>query len=283
MASNRSAPLTDEGKGLRRFELGAALGLAGGAVGLILPLTVNLLALHEAFDIFSFNATLVAFTWVFVLVGAVLLAISLILYRFGFSALRKFDRWFLAASILCNIGSIGLVLIVVSAAVALSSSPALATCIQGDPTHALSCLQAIQPFAAWSVIAGFWLAWLGGLGIVTGLVLGGRRYRQGRLIAGGALYALLLLVLIDPFVALLFPIGGWQYPLLTVPVLALAAPVFVYVGSRRSLADRAPRMSRRPRPRVGMRAAPAPSAVRPSSGAHRESLAVRDGRRLDSG
>ena len=61
-----------------------------------------------------------------------------------------------------------------------------------------------------------------------------------RLLGGGATYALLLLVLIAPFVALLLPIGGWQYPLLTVPLLALLAPAFVYAGSHRLLESRTP-------------------------------------------
>jgi hypothetical protein len=48
----------------------------------------------------------------------------------------------------------------------------------------------------------------------------------------GATYALLLLVLIDPFIALLFAVGGWQYRLLTVPILALLAPTLVCLGTR---------------------------------------------------
>ncbi|MHB8352225.1 MAG: hypothetical protein ACYDFT_06030, partial [Thermoplasmata archaeon] len=47
----------------------------------------------------------------------------------------------------------------------------------------------------------------------------------------------LLLVLIDPFVGLLFPVGGWQYPLLTIPILAVAAPLLVYAGCRRAQRD----------------------------------------------
>jgi hypothetical protein len=227
-------------RGLRRFKVGALFGLAGGLVGLVLPVTLNLLVFYPVFGLLTFDTMLIAFTGVFVLVGALLLAISLIFYRLGFTALRRFDRWFLTASVLCNIGSIGLVLIIASAAVALVSSPSLAACVQNAPTRALTCMQSIQPLTTWSVIAGFWLAWLGGLGIVIGLVLGGRRYRDGKLVTGGALYAVLLLVLIDPFVALLFPIGGWQYPLLTVPILALLAPVYVYVGSRPNPEHRMP-------------------------------------------
>jgi len=228
----------DEPRGLRRFETGALFGLAGGMAGLVLPITVNLFAFYYPVGIFTFGTTLVALTTIFVLAGAILLAISLILYRLGFGALRRFDRWFFGASILCNIGSIGLLLIIIPMALALYSTPSMVQCLRGAPSHTLSCLGTIQPLFADAVILGFWLAWLGGLGIVVGLELGGRRYREPRLFGGGSAYALLLLVLIAPFVALLFPIGGWQYPLLTVPLLALLAPALVYAGSHRLLRSR---------------------------------------------
>jgi NADH:ubiquinone oxidoreductase subunit 6 (subunit J) len=215
--------------------VGAVLGLAGGVFGLLLPISVNLIAFYTAVGFLTVNATLIGLTSIFVLLGAILLAVSFTFYRFGFGALRKFDRWFLTASILCNIGSVGLLLILLGAALALVSSPSLVQCIQGAPSSALTCVQTIQPLTAYSVVLGFWLAWVGGLGIVVGLVLGGRRHREMRLVAGGATYAVLLLVLIDPFVAVLFPIGGWQYPLLTVPVLAVVAPALVLVGSHRTL------------------------------------------------
>jgi len=240
MSTDPTASNEGEPKGLRRFETGAVFGLAGGVAGLVLPITLNLLAFYDPVGIVTFGTTLVELTTIFVLAGVILLAVSLIYYRFGFGALRKFDRWFLGASILCNIGSIGLLIILIPMALALYSTPSMVQCIRGAPSHALSCLGTIQPLFAYAVIVGFWLAWLGGLGIVVGLGLGGRRYREVRLFGGGATYALLLLVLIAPFVALLFPIGGWQYPLLTVPLLALLAPGLVYAGSHRVLGSRTP-------------------------------------------
>jgi len=240
MGTNGTTLASDEPKGLRRFETGAVFGLAGGVAGLVLPIMINLLAFYYPVGIFTYGTTLVELTTIFVLAGAILLAISLLYYRLGFGALRGFDRWFFSASILCNIGSIGLLLIIIPIALALYSTPSMVQCIRGAPSHSLSCLGTIQPLFAYAVIVGFWLAWLGGLGIVVGLELGGRRYREARLFGGGATYALLLLVLIAPFVALLFPIGGWQYPLLTVPLLALLAPAFVYAGSHRLLGSRIP-------------------------------------------
>lgn len=235
MGTDRTSPGDDGSEGVRWFRVGAVLGLAGGVFGLLLPISVNLIAFYTAVGFLTVNATLIGLTSIFVLLGAILLAVSFTFYRFGFGALRKFDRWFLTASILCNIGSVGLLLILLGAALALVSSPSLVQCIQGAPSSALTCVQTIQPLTAYSVVLGFWLAWVGGLGIVVGLVLGGRRHREMRLVAGGATYAVLLLVLIDPFVAVLFPIGGWQYPLLTVPVLAVVAPALVLVGSHRTL------------------------------------------------
>jgi hypothetical protein len=236
MATGTSSERPDEQRGLRRFRLGAGFGLAGGVVGLVLPISLALLASYSSFGLVKFDASLIEFTAIFVLLGAILFAIALICYRLGFRALRAFDRWFALASILCLVGSVGLLLIALSTADALYYSPSIVQCIRGAPSSALSCLRSAQPLSAYSVAVGFWLAWLGGLGIVVGLALAGRRYRDGWLLGGGIGYALLLLVLIDPFAAQLFPVGGWQYPLLTLPVLALVAPALVFLGSRRAQA-----------------------------------------------
>lgn len=234
----RGMPTEVDPKGLRRFRTGAFFGLVGGVTGLLLPVSLNLLAFYAPSNFIAYGATLVELTALLVLAGALFLAISLIYYRFGFGALRPFDRRFLGASVLCNIGSIGLVLIIVPVALALYSTPSMVACIRGTPSLALVCLGTIQPLFAYALAVGFWLAWLGGLGIVLGLELGARRYRERSLLGGGVAYALLLLVLIDPFVALLFPIGGWQYPLLTLPILAVIAPALVYLGSSRALEPR---------------------------------------------
>ncbi len=230
----------DEQKGLRRLRAGAAVGLVGGMIGLVLPVSLNLIALYRLFGLVAISSTLVQFTAVFVLVGAIVFAVSLMIYRFGFTALRKLDRWFFVASALAIVGSVGLVLLAVSTLSALYSTPSIVQCIQAAPSSALSCLRAAQPLTAYSAALGLWLAWLGGLGIVVGLSLAGRRYLDGWLLGGGVVYALLLLVLIAPLVSILFPLGGWQYPLLTVPVLALLAPALVYRGSRGAGAEPAP-------------------------------------------
>ena len=186
-------------------------------LGLVLPVLINLVAYLGLDGLVLFGMSLVQITTLLVLLGAILLAISLICYRFGFSRLRKFDRSFYIASVLCIIGSIGLLLIIVPTALVLLATPSLVQCVRSSPSAAVSCLRTVQPAASYSLVAGFWLAWVGGLGVVVGLLLGGRRFRDGRLVAGAVSYALLLLVLIDPFIAVLFPTGGWQYPLLTIP------------------------------------------------------------------
>jgi hypothetical protein len=253
---NSSGEVLDEPKGLRRFRAGAVIGLAGGITGLAIPVSINLLAFYNPFGTSTPGPWLIGFTSDSLLVGALLLAVSFIFYRYAFSALRKFDRWFLLASTLCNIGSIGLVLIGISVALSLASGPVLVQCIQGSPLSAFQCVDAVQPFTALAVTAGFWLAWIGGLGIVVGISLGARRYAELRLVGGASSYAILLLVLIDPFIALLFPVGGWQYPLLTIPVLALIAPIYVYAGSHRALINGPAGV-----PKVG----PVPPAVHPGT------------------
>lgn len=226
-------PLATEGEAreLRHFRNGAVFGLVGGVIGLVLPISWDLLGIYSAVGLAGVDPALVSFTSLFALVGALFLAVSLIFYQWAFRALRKYDRSFLAASFLCLVGTAGFLLLIVSLGITLATSPSVVQCVQATPSLAYTCLDAAPPLTVYSVISAFWLAWCGGLGIVIGLELCGRRYREPRLVGGGVAYALLLLVLIDPFVAFFFPVGGWQYPVLTVPVLALVAPALVFGSS----------------------------------------------------
>ena len=220
-----------EAKELRQFRTGAVLGLVGGVVGLVLPVSLDFLGVYSAVGLSGLDPVLISFTSFFVLTGALLLAVSLIFYQSAFRALRKFDHSFLAASLLCLVGTAGFILLVISLGITLSTNSSVVQCVQATPSLANTCLSAAPPLTAYSLIVAFWLAWCGGLGIVVGLELCGRRYREPRLVGGGVAYALLLLVLIDPFVAFFFPMEGWQYPVLTVPVLALVAPALVFGSS----------------------------------------------------
>jgi hypothetical protein len=235
MATSAAEPGGDDPKGLHRIGTGSTIGLAAGIAGLVLPVTLILLATYSPGTPFLRGTELIQVTAIMALAGAILFAIALLVYRLGFAALRHFDRRFWTASILCMLGTVGVLLIVAAIALAFASSDAMANCIQGAPTHALACLKTAAPLASYSGLVGFWLLWLGGLGIVVGIGLAAVRYGEGWFYGGAALYALLLLGLIAPALGLLFPIGALTYPLLAAPVLALLAPAVIFEGSNRAL------------------------------------------------
>jgi hypothetical protein len=115
----------------------------------------------------------------------------------------------------------------------LGSASSMVSCLRGQPGHLYSCLKSTEPIGATVALIGFWLGWIGAVGIVTGLILSAARYAQPALSGGGALYTILLLVLVGPFIFLFAPFEGAQYLLLVVPVLALLAPAFVLAGTVR--------------------------------------------------
>ncbi|MFZ0829715.1 MAG: hypothetical protein WCB18_00435 [Thermoplasmata archaeon] len=225
----------EEVKGLRRLGTGAGVGLAGGIVGVVFPIVFLWLTSHNPGGFLTYGTTLVDTTGFFILAGAILLLVSLFVYRRGFAVLRKVDGRFAVASVLCIIGSIGFLLILVSAAILVGSSSSLIQCLHQAPSHALTCIRSGQPLGADTGLVGFWLGWLGGLGIVVGLSMAGRRYHNGTVSGGAALYAILLLVLIGPFLSLLVSLPGIDYLLLIVPVFIVLAPGLVLGGTRRTL------------------------------------------------
>jgi Protein of unknown function (DUF973) len=227
-----------EVKGVGRLDAGAALGLAGGVVGVVLPILFLWVTTHYPGGFFTDGSMLLDATALLVVAGSVLLLVSLFLYRRGFSALRKVDRRFAIASVLCVVGSLGFLLLLISAAVLLGSSSALVHCLAHSPASALSCVRSGQPLGAYTGLIGFWLGWLGGVGLVIGLSLAGRRYHSGPVSAGAALYAILLLVLIGPFLGLLTPVPGIDYLLLVVPFFIILAPGLVFGGARQALRHR---------------------------------------------
>ncbi len=231
-----SAPTVEGGatsaKGLRRLGVGAGLGLAAGIVAVVLPVLFVYLSTYAPGGFFRLNASLLDTSSILVLAGAILYILSLFLYRRSFSALRQVDRRFAVASVLCIVGSVGFLLLLVAAAVLLGSTNALLSCVHGEPSHALSCVQSGTPLGAYTGLAGFWLGWLGGVGIVMGLLLAGGRFRQGAITAGGVAYALLLVVLVGPFVTIFRPVPGLEYLLVAAPVLVVLGPALVFGGSR---------------------------------------------------
>jgi hypothetical protein len=232
MADAASSSSSDEANGLGAITAGSVIGLAAGITGLVLPVGLVLWATYLPSPALPHGAQLILLAAALAIVGAVLFAISLLVYRLGFSRFRKSDGRFWAASLLCMCGTVGVLLVVAAIALAMLSSNTIADCIHGAPTHAFACVRSAAPLASYSGLLGFWLVWLGGLGVVVGISLTGGRYRSGWLYVGAAVYALLLLDLIAPFLGLLLPIASLTEPLLAGPLLVLIAPAAVIVGAR---------------------------------------------------
>jgi len=234
MATAPPNPGEQESKGLDRIATGAAVGFAAAILAIVVPIAFLLIAAYAPGGFLSLDqSAFVTATVILILAGAILFLFSLFLYRRGFAALRKVDRRFTAASVLCLVGSLGFLLVLVAAVVILGSENSLLSCIHGHPTHALTCLRSGDPLGAYTGLAGFWLGWLGGVGIVLGLWAGSSRVQSRSIGVGSVLYALLLLALVGPFVSLVVAFPGVEYLLLLVPILSVLAPFFVFHGSRR--------------------------------------------------
>lgn len=220
-----------DAKGVGRIGIGAGLGFAGALATIVIPLLFLYLVtdLHSGF--FTFGSTLVQSTSVLVLVGAILLLLSLFFYRRSFAALRKVDRRFYPASILCIVGSIGFLLLLVAAAVVIGNASSLLACAHGKPSHALSCLESGQPLGAITGTIGFILGWFGGLGIVLGLFVAGNRFRAGSLTGSASLYAILLLILLVPFLGLIVTLPDLSYLVVIAPLLGILAPALALAGA----------------------------------------------------
>lgn len=225
-----------EARGLRRLSIGAGLGLAGGIAALVLPVAFLFLAAYNPGGLFAFTDAFLRMLTILVLAGGILFLLSLLMYRFSFGAFRRVDRRFWFASGLCLLGTIGFLLLVAGVGLLIGDSGTLSGCLHGRPTQALGCVRSEQPLGAYTAVIGYWLAWLGGLGVVVGLFLTGVRYHRGWLYGGGVLYGLLLLVLAGPFVALVITIPYAGELLLLAPVFVLLAPGAVFGGASRALA-----------------------------------------------
>ncbi|MFZ0700122.1 MAG: hypothetical protein WAN74_08055 [Thermoplasmata archaeon] len=232
--SRRPPVLLHEEKGLHRFRIGAWAGLIGVVLAIVLPLALLWLAAHGPAGVFTLDSTLLQYTNWLVIAGALLFLLSLMMYRWGFSALRKADSRFNVAIALCWIGSIGFILVVVIASYFQGSLGSISACIHGQPTSILSCLNKLSPLGAATAAIGFWLGWIGSLGVVIGLVLGGGRISSVLLTVGGVLYTLLLVVLVLPFASQLTHIPGLEYIVVLAPLFGILAPIFVLGGAHRA-------------------------------------------------
>jgi hypothetical protein len=223
-----------EAKGAGRIGIGAGLGFVGALCAIVVPLAFLFLVTEVHTGFFVFGSSLVEVTSLLVLVGAILLLLSLFFYRRSFAALRKLDRRFVAASVLCILGSLGFLLLLVAAAVVVGNANSLLACAHGQPSHALSCLRSGQPLGAITGTVGFLLGWLGGLGVVLGLFLAGNRFKVGALSGSAVVYTVLLLILLIPFVALVVTIPDLAGLVILAPILAILAPALALVGANRS-------------------------------------------------
>jgi hypothetical protein len=223
----------EDAKGSHRIAVGAGLGVAGAAITLLLPFVLIWYAVYSPGGFLQLNSNLVRDLSYLFLAGAILFLLSLFLYRRGFAVLRGVDRRFTVASVLCLVGSLGFLLLLVAVIVILGSTDSLVSCLHGQPSHALTCLRSGQPLGAYTGLVGFWLGWLGGVGLVLGLASAGRRFGRGVLYGAAGIYAVLLLALVGPFLGLIFPVPGAQYLFLLAPLLALLAPLLAYSGTRR--------------------------------------------------
>ena len=229
----RPAASAESTAGLDRLGIGAGLGLAGGLAGLVLPIAFLWLAARNPGGFFTFGPMLIQVTGLLVLAGALLYVLSLLLYRRAFAHLRRADRGFTVPSALCLVGTLGFLLLIVAAILLFTGSSALLGCLNGQPSRALSCLRSSDPIGAGAGLLGFLFGWVGGLGIVLGVGRVGRRYREPSVAGGAVLYALLLLVLVGPFVFVLRSFPYVELLLGVIPVLTVLAPGLVLGGVRR--------------------------------------------------
>jgi hypothetical protein len=218
-------------KGAFRLALGAWFGLFAGVVTIVIPLVAVFLVTYNPGGLFLFGTSFVQTSGALILAGSVLYLLSLLLYRRGFSALRKVDPEFFVASFLCLLGSLGFLLVIVSAAVLAGSATSILACTHGHPSHALACLESGQPLGAYTGLVGFVLAWVGGVGVVFGLWLAGGRFEKRSVDFGALLYLVFLFLVLVPLVELAVRLPGIVILLLVVPILTVAAPVLVLIGT----------------------------------------------------
>jgi hypothetical protein len=221
----------NEPKAVGRLRLGAGLGLAAAAIAVGVPAVLLYLAAYGLTGFLAFGPSFVEALSILFLAGAILFLLSFFAYRRSFAAFRRVDARFAPASVLCLIGTIGTLVLVVSAALLLGSSSSLVACLHGRPAHVLSCIRTASSLEGYASVAGFWLGWIGGVGVVLGLGTAGGRYRRGALTGAAVLYALVLLALVGPFLVLFRTFPDANYVLLATPLLLLLAPALVWSGT----------------------------------------------------
>jgi hypothetical protein len=227
---------TEEAKAGASLRHGSGAAIAATLLALGAP-AVLLALVARGYRPFSLgNTALLQLEGLLVVLGAVLLFLALFLYRRAFSHLKHTDRRLVPAATLCLVGSLGALAIVIAGAYLSGGASGISSCLGGHASEALSCLRSRDPAVGYLALAGFWLVWLGAVGLAVGLVLSGRHFRSATITAGGVLYALLVLDLLAPFTALVVVTSLTRllatYALLGAPLLALIAAGCVYAGAR---------------------------------------------------
>ena len=230
-----SAPAsTEEGKSESDLRRGSLLALGAALVAFVAPALLVLLARRSLFGLASGARTVVASEGALVAVGAILLLVAFLLYRRAFGHLRHVDARLGVATVLCLLGSIGAIVVVVAGALIGGGTSAVTGCLGGHATHALTCLRSADPTAGYLALAGFWLAWIGAVGLCVGVILSGRHFRRRGVVAGGAVYAVLVLDVLVPFAGTLVSVPGTTEALAVAPFAAVLGPLLVYLGTPRA-------------------------------------------------
>ncbi len=227
---------TEEGKAAASLRHGSGAAIVAALLALGVPSVLIALSARGYHPLSLSHANLLELEGLLVVAGAVLLLVALFLYRRGFSHLKHTDRRLVPAATLCLVGSLGALAIVVAGAYLSGGSSGLSGCLDGHASQALSCLRSRDPTVGYLAVAGFWLVWLGAVGLAVGLILSGRHFHSAAITAGGVVYALLVLDLLGPFSALVLVSSLTRliatYALLGAPVLALLGAGLVYAGAR---------------------------------------------------
>lgn len=219
---------------------GGAFGLAGGVLAILLPVVLVEASRHAPGGIAAASASLIAWTSWFVLAGAVLLLLSFFCYRWGYSVLRKVQPSYWLASALCIVGSTGLLLLVIAAAVATGSTSGLLACAQGPYSQVYSCVQGQTPLGAYTGIIGVWLGWVGSIGIVIGLFQASGRFFSALYAGGAVCYLITIVLLVGPLTGTLVSIPYIEPLILMAPIFAITAPLLVLLARPSYPAPHAP-------------------------------------------
>lgn len=216
--------------GIRHFRIGGILGAVAGCVAIGLPVLLFGLAKYAPGGYLTLATSFIQSTSLLVLIGAICGILSFHFYGSSCSHLRRAKAHFWAASVLCTIGAAGLLLVAIAAVFALYSGSSLVTCAQGSLSKVFSCVESVSPVGAYVGVLGFWVAWVGAIGIVLALSLGSGLFRSGLYAAAGAIYAILVVILAGPLLALLQPLPDVSVLLYLAPVLAILAPGLVVLA-----------------------------------------------------